>query len=221
MTADETAPVPLGLRERRRRETLRQISDAALDLFERRGVAGTTVDDIAEAAGVSPRTFFRYFPTKEDAVFVDDEQFEAVMREALAAIRAGAPVVTAMEVAWLTLVDGFMRDDAARDRFLRTRRLIGAEPTVLAIALRRDSEHVQTLTDAAVAATGGASDALTAQALVSMVGTTVRIAFDEWARRAEEDPAADVREIYLELRRGVSEYAAQLLEGPPRIRSSE
>jgi AcrR family transcriptional regulator len=212
---DEPSGAPVGLRERRRQETLHVISDAALELFERRGVAGTTVDDIAHAAGISPRTFFRYFPTKEHAVFVDDEQAELVMSETLAAIRAGAPVGTALESGWLRLLDAFAHDfahdDAVRDRVLRTRRLIAVEPSLLAIALQRDEEHVGTLSAAAVAATGDESDALTARALVSIVATTFRLAFDEWARRAEADVAADVREIYLELRRGVTAYASQLL----------
>jgi AcrR family transcriptional regulator len=208
---DEPSGAPLGLRERRRQETLHDISDAALDLFERHGVAGTTVDDIAHAAGVSQRTFFRYFPTKEHAVFVDDEQAELVMHETLAAIRAGAPVSTALETGWLRLLADFARDDDARARVLRTRRLIAVEPSLLAIALQRDEEHVRTLTDAAVAATGDDGDALTARALVSIIGTTFRLAFDEWARRAEADVAADVRDIYAELRRGVTAYAAQLL----------
>ncbi|WP_308796770.1 TetR family transcriptional regulator [Agromyces silvae] len=208
---DDPSGAPLGLRERRRQETLHLISDAALELFERRGVAGTTVDDIAHAAGISPRTFFRYFATKEHAVFVDDEQAELVMHETLAAIRDGAPVGTALESGWLRLLDDFADDDALRERVLRTRRLIAAEPSLLAIALQRDEEHVGTLSAAAVAATGDESDALTARALVSIVATTFRLAFDEWARRAEADVAADVREIYLELRRGVTAYAAQLL----------
>ncbi|MDR5700340.1 TetR family transcriptional regulator [Agromyces aerolatus] len=208
---DEPIEAPLGLRERRRQATRDEISDAALDLFERHGVAGTTVDDIAHAAGVSPRTFFRYFPTKEHAVFVDDEQAELVMSETLAAVRAGAPVSTALETGWLRLLDDFAREDGARDRVLRTRRLIAAEPSLLAIALQRDEEHIGILTAAAVAATGDESDALTARALVAIVATTFRLAFDEWARRAEADVAADVREIYFELRRGVSAYAAELL----------
>jgi AcrR family transcriptional regulator len=209
--ADEASAHPPGLRERRRRETTRLISDAALDLFEQHGLAGTTVDDLAHAAGVSARTFFRYFPTKEHAVFDDEEEFEIVMAETLAAIRAGAPVGPAFETGWLRLLDDFMRSDAARERMLRTRRLIRAEPALLAIALQRDDEHVCTLTDAAVAATGDAGDALTARALVSIIGTVFRLAFDEWARRAEADVAADVRDIYAELRGGVRSYAAQLL----------
>lgn len=58
------------LRERRRSETRREIHRAAVDLALKRGLAQVTVDDIAEAAGVSPRTFFNYFRTKREALVI-------------------------------------------------------------------------------------------------------------------------------------------------------
>src|SRR5690625_1164153 len=59
--------VPRDLRARRRLATRRQIHRAALEAFEEKGVRATTVPEIAERAGVSTRTFFRYFTTKEEA----------------------------------------------------------------------------------------------------------------------------------------------------------
>ncbi|MGW5521935.1 TetR family transcriptional regulator [Gordonia sp. NPDC003950] len=56
------------LREQRQQQTSVDISDAALDLFARRGYTATTIPDIAAAAHVSVRTFHRYFPTKEDVI---------------------------------------------------------------------------------------------------------------------------------------------------------
>src|SRR5690606_24116273 len=56
------------LRERRRSATRQEIHHAAVALVLERGLAGVTVEEIAEAAGVSPRTFFNYFPTKRDAL---------------------------------------------------------------------------------------------------------------------------------------------------------
>src|SRR5215468_3996116 len=72
MTAGSTYPLtdpPVSLRERKKLATRRQLRRVALDLAAERGLANVTVEDIAEAADVSPRTFFNYFPSKEAALF--------------------------------------------------------------------------------------------------------------------------------------------------------
>ncbi|MET3922797.1 helix-turn-helix domain-containing protein [Arthrobacter sp. UYEF20] len=63
-----TEPVPTPLRERRKAETWTALHEAAASLALERGVEQTTVEAIAECAGVSPRTFFNYFRAKEDAI---------------------------------------------------------------------------------------------------------------------------------------------------------
>jgi AcrR family transcriptional regulator len=68
-----------GLRERKKQRTRQTIVDAAFDLFEERGFDGTTIADIAEAAEIAPRTFFSYFPSKDDVVFHDFEERYAMV----------------------------------------------------------------------------------------------------------------------------------------------
>jgi AcrR family transcriptional regulator len=61
------------LRDRKRARTRRMVQAEALRLFADKGYYGTTVEDIADAAAISPRTFFRYFATKEDVVVWDGQ----------------------------------------------------------------------------------------------------------------------------------------------------
>jgi AcrR family transcriptional regulator len=69
----------LGLRERKKQRTRQAIVDAAFELFAQRGFDGTTIADIAEAAEIAPRTFFAYFPSKDDVVFHDFEERYAMV----------------------------------------------------------------------------------------------------------------------------------------------
>jgi len=66
-----TTEKPPGLRERKKAKTRAAIQEHALRLFRDQGYAETTVQEIAAAAEVSPATFFRYFPTKEDTIVLD------------------------------------------------------------------------------------------------------------------------------------------------------
>jgi AcrR family transcriptional regulator len=84
----------LGLRERKKLKTRRAIQEHALRLFRSEGYDATTVERIAEAAEVSPSTFFRYFPTKEDVVFADE--FDPLISEAFRGQPAEIAPVEAM-----------------------------------------------------------------------------------------------------------------------------
>lgn len=91
--------MPLGLRERKKQQTRATIVREALALFAQHGYDAVTVADIAAAADIAPRTFFAYFPTKEDVVFETMPEFER-----LAARLAGRlPEETAVDAlrAWI------------------------------------------------------------------------------------------------------------------------
>jgi AcrR family transcriptional regulator len=85
--------VALGLRERKKEQTRRAISEAAHRLFARRGFDAVTVTDVARAADVSEGTVFNYFPTKEDLFYGQMETFEA---ELVAAVRDRGPGQSAL-----------------------------------------------------------------------------------------------------------------------------
>jgi AcrR family transcriptional regulator len=99
MTLADTAPVAepqISLRERKKLATRRSLRRHALDLVAQRGFMHVTVEDIAEAADVSPRTFFNYFPSKEAALFGADPERVAALRERVLHQAPGEPALSAL-----------------------------------------------------------------------------------------------------------------------------
>ena len=96
MTAADP-PRSCGLRERKKARTRAAIRQHALRLFREQGYSQTTVEQIAEAAEVSPSTFFRYFPAKEDVVLQDD--FDPIAIAKFEALPAGMHPVAALRAA--------------------------------------------------------------------------------------------------------------------------
>jgi AcrR family transcriptional regulator len=86
VTSPTTGPAG-GLRERHKESTRRSLEDAALRLFAEQGYDATTIEAIADAAGVSPRTFFRYFTAKDEVL----DMGWAQRREQLAELVDAAP----------------------------------------------------------------------------------------------------------------------------------
>ncbi|KNH19256.1 TetR family transcriptional regulator [Arthrobacter sp. ZBG10] len=82
----QSATLENGLRERKRAATRQAITNAARTLTAERGLNGYTVEEVCEAAGISRRTFFNYFPAKEDAIIghVDDDVPEDILAEFIA-----------------------------------------------------------------------------------------------------------------------------------------
>jgi AcrR family transcriptional regulator len=85
-----------GLRERKKQATREALAAAALDLFLERGYDETTLAEIADAAGVSTRTIFAYFPGKEDILFSRMEAMRDALVRALAERPAGTDALTAL-----------------------------------------------------------------------------------------------------------------------------
>jgi len=117
----------VGLRERKKQRTREAIVEAALRLFEERGFDQTTIAEIAEAADIAPRTFFGYFPSKEDVVFAD---FQDVFDDLSARLSDRAEQETAIDAIreWIA---GLLEEiDPADDRERCRKRVIGDSPAL-------------------------------------------------------------------------------------------
>src|ERR1700722_7152467 len=93
---------PCGLRERKKARTRAALREHALRLFGEQGYHATTVEQIAAAAEVSPSTFFRYFPTKEDLVLQDD--MDPLLAEAIEHQPPELGVVAAVRASLRTVI---------------------------------------------------------------------------------------------------------------------
>jgi AcrR family transcriptional regulator len=170
------------LTERRKAETELEIARQAAALFAERGVESTTAEQIARAAGVAPRTFYRYFRAKEDAIapllFAGGRQWVGL----LAAQPDDLPPAEAMEaaaVAALTVLDG-----DSTEGLEWTRRLLRAMPDSPALrsvwhGVNEDFE--EQLIPVLAARLGAAVDPLEVRLAAAAATAAIRVALETWA----------------------------------------
>jgi len=131
----------VGLRERKKARTRAALREHGMRLFREQGYAETTIEQIADAAEVSPSTFFRYFPTKEDLVLFDD--LDPVLIAALEAQPIEKNPIAAVREAIATVLGGLTDEDRTRE--LQRQELVLAVPELRATRmdeLRRNIDMV-------------------------------------------------------------------------------
>lgn len=129
----------LPLRERKKIKTRIAIQEHALRLFAEQGYDATTVEQIAEAAEVSPSTFFRYFPTKEDTVLTDE--YDPLMIEAFRSLPPDADPVAGLR----QIMERFLGEmgDGDKERQLARSALIQSVPALRARSWEQSQSHAQ------------------------------------------------------------------------------
>jgi AcrR family transcriptional regulator len=132
------------LRDRRRASTRREIVRAAQILVERRGLAEVTVEEIAEAAGVSPRTFFNYFPSKRSAVVPGPEPLPSDAIERFVADR-DTPLLDGLRE---LLIHGIGASEEERSTFQNTHRIVTAHPELTGVLFEHMAEFEAVLVNA-------------------------------------------------------------------------
>jgi AcrR family transcriptional regulator len=180
----------VGLRERKKARTREALEDAALALFTKQGFDGTTVEEIADACEVSPRTFFRYFPTKEDVLFADAD----TKRERLVAVLAEQPLdrapLPALEAAMRALIVDY-RDDRAT-LVARTKVLEGSSQ-LQAFKAQRQRGWEAAVVDALEQRTRAAGAPVARgelQLLAALATAAMRISIDLWVSDAADPDLA-------------------------------
>lgn len=152
---------PTSLRERKKAKTRAALREHAMRLFEEQGYASTTVDQIAEAAEVSPSTFFRYFPTKEDVILVDD--YDPTI---IAAVRAQPPEVPPIEAIRRGMKEvfaGLTPEIWETER--RRQKLLAQVPELRARAMHQLSEALEMVTAVLAERTGLPADDIRIRAM--------------------------------------------------------
>ncbi|MER5434632.1 helix-turn-helix domain-containing protein [Streptomyces sp. NPDC002588] len=175
---------PTGLRQRTRRAVQAEIAATAMRLFLEHGFEATTMEQIAGEIGISRRSLFRYFGTKEDIVLGDHAESGRVLRAALEARPADESPWEALRAALRTLVEGL---PYSPQEFLRITGMLHASASLRARRLEKQQQWTELLVPdiAGRMDTGDAAgDPLTqvrARALVACALTCSDVALEAWA----------------------------------------
>jgi AcrR family transcriptional regulator len=142
------------LRERKKQKTRWSIQEHALRLFQEQGYDKTTVDQIAEAAEISPSTFFRYFKTKEEVVLQDE--YDPIMAELFVAAPRELALIPALRHALRESFGGF--DEAELAKVMQRADLTMAVPALRMRVVDNLVGTADLLASAAAERTGGSPD---------------------------------------------------------------
>jgi AcrR family transcriptional regulator len=177
---------PAGLRERKKARTRAAIREHAIRLFREQGYTATTVEQIAAAAEVSPATFFRYFPTKEDVVLQDD--FDIVTLAALEAQPAGLSPIAAFRAAAGESLRAMSPEDL--QRFRDTTRLTALVPEIRARALDEFARTIDGIADALARRAGRDPGDFATHTMAGAIIGVIMAATMPWAAADRADVAA-------------------------------
>jgi AcrR family transcriptional regulator len=177
---------PQGLRERKRHETSERIMEKGLKLFVKNGYEATTLDAIAEAAGISRRTFFYYFKSKEDILLAArDSGFREALRPAMLDEDPDQAPIDAVQKCLIKLASRYeTKESVVFDRLM---------DSTEALRARKEATFVETeqiLLDAMCELwpSPGRREGLRLVAMVAM--GTLRLALDKWKRNEAAQPLA-------------------------------
>jgi AcrR family transcriptional regulator len=176
-----------GLRERKKQQTRQAIHEAAMRLFAARGFEATTIADIAEAADVSPRTFFSYFASKEEAVFPKFDTAFAAFDEMLSERPPGTTALASLRTWVERAAEAYIPSPEQMKLEARLRR---ESPAVAACDLRHMRQFERRLADAVGEDLGEPGDALRPRLVAAAAVAALTASSDKADALLEEDATA-------------------------------
>ena len=167
----------IGLRERNKLERRRRLEDVAIDLFERDGFDETTIEEIAAAAGLAPRTFFSYFATKDDLVLADyATRLDRILTE-LDHRPVEGPAWSALQAAFSAVAADY---EAESDRLRRRFTIMATNPSVFARSLQLQAGWEQALADRIRARLQAKADDPNPRLLAATALAVMRASLQHW-----------------------------------------
>lgn len=164
-------------RDRKKVRTKQQLINAAVELFSERGFDSVTVEEIAERAWVSERTFFRYFPSKEDVLWPDSSGQLATFQAAIVDRPESERPLEAVQNAMLELA-GFMEVDASFP--VARARIVADTPSLMARDMLEYARWEDAVCDAIRQRTGAVEDDVAPKMAAVVAGGALRVAFERW-----------------------------------------
>lgn len=184
-----------GLREKKRRETLQRITDVALTLFSKNGYETTTLDDIAEAAGISRRTFFYYFNSKEEILAAWQKGLPGAIRALILAESTDQSPMSAVKNALLKYLADF-----EGDRALAIYKIVSSNDELRASNQVKYLEVEQAVLEALCELWPRVSQRKALQITAMTSVGALRLAVDTWAEKGGRKPIVFyVKEIFANL----------------------
>ena len=170
-------PPTSGLRERKKRERRRRIEDVAIDLFVRQGFDATTIEQIAAAADIAPRTFFSYFATKDDLVLADyTDRLDRIIAE-LERRPDHEPAWDALSASFAAVASDYTTEvDRLSSRFT----IMATAPSVYARSLQLQAGWEQTLSEHLTARLAAQADDPTPRLLAAAALAVMRASLQHW-----------------------------------------
>ncbi|MET0864683.1 MAG: TetR family transcriptional regulator [Nakamurella sp.] len=176
-----TGQVKAGLRERKKLQTRDRLIAAALELCDRQGFDATTVEQIADTADISPRTFNRYFATKEDVVLAPIEDMIVSMTASLDAQPVTGNEIEALVNAQVQVLDGRCPVGAVDlTRFETMNRIIQNSTSVSARSVELGDKKFRSITDKVAQRLGASADEPRVRVIVSVFMSLMHISLDTW-----------------------------------------